>query len=133
MCLSTGTCKDMEDRTIRMSFYPFPVNTPYIPSENPTRSYIREFLVPEDRREGKEIRIRFDGVDSAFHVFVNGMAVGYSQESRNPAEFDITSFLNADVSKKNQLLVRVYQWCDGSYIEDQDQWWLSGELNISLA
>jgi beta-galactosidase len=57
---------------------------------------------------------------------LNGKFVGYSQGSRNAAEFDITSTLNEN--DNNELVVRVYQWCEASYIEDQDQWWLSGEL-----
>ena len=62
-------------------------------------------------------------MDSAFHIWVNGQEAGYSQGSRLPSEFDITRWVRAG---KNSLSVRVYQWCDGSYIEDQDMWWLSG-------
>ena len=88
---------------------------------------------------GSQIRIRFEGVDSSFHCWVNGSEVGYSQGARNPSEFDITDLL---LEGENTLSVRVYQFCDGSYIEDQgkfqnartsersstyiDQWWLSG-------
>jgi Glycosyl hydrolases family 2, sugar binding domain len=61
--------------------------------------------------------LRFEGVDSAFHVWVNGKEVGYSQGSRNPSEFDITKLV--DIDGNNTLAVRVYQYCDGSYIEDQ--------------
>lgn len=64
-----------------------------------------------------QLRLRFEGVDSSFHVWVNGKEVGYSQGSRNPSEFDITSFVDAD--GENTLAVQVYQFCDGSYIEDQ--------------
>jgi hypothetical protein len=71
-----------------------------------------------------QLRLRFDGVDSAYHVWANGRPVGYSQGSRNAAEFDVTSFVQRQMV--NEVFVRVYQWCDGSYIEDQDQWWLSG-------
>jgi len=63
-------------------------------------------------------------VDSAFYVWLNGAQIGYSQGSRNPAEFDVTDHI--DRKKPNSLLVQVLQWCSGSYIEDQDQWWLSG-------
>lgn len=104
--------------------YPFPCNPPFTPSENPTGTYFRTFRVPEEWKGEKQVRLRFDGVDSAFHVFVNGVAVGYSQGSRNAAEFDITEIVSH--SDVNELVVRVYQWSDGSYIEDQDQWWLSG-------
>ncbi|CAI6341954.1 unnamed protein product [Periconia digitata] len=104
--------------------YPFPVDPPNVPFEdNETGSYVRKFTVPENIRE-EQIRLRFEGVDAAYHVWVNGKEVGYSQGSRNPDEFDITDFVEKD--GENTLAVRVYQWCDGSYIEDQDQWWLSG-------
>ncbi|MCX7795337.1 MAG: beta-galactosidase subunit alpha [bacterium] len=101
--------------------YPFPVDPPRVPSENPTGSYRREFYISD--LEGKRIILRFEGVDSAFHVWVNGNEVGYSQGSRLPSEFDITSYVREG---KNILAVRVYQWSDGSYLEDQDMWWLSG-------
>jgi len=104
--------------------YPFPVYPPAVPSENPTGTYRREFHVPPSWDKSSQIRLRFDGVDSAFHVWFNGIFVGYSQGSRNPAEFDITDLVRG--GDANCLLVRVYQWSDGSYIEDQDQWWLSG-------
>jgi len=104
--------------------YPFPVCPPHVPTNNPTGSYLRTFCVPPDWDVETKLRLRFDGVDSAFHLYVNGIEVGYSQGSRNAAEFDVTDVVNR--SSSNQVLVRVYQWCDGSYIEDQDQWWLSG-------
>uniref|UniRef100_A0A060SXA5 Lactase n=1 Tax=Blastobotrys adeninivorans TaxID=409370 RepID=A0A060SXA5_BLAAD len=105
--------------------YPFPVDPPYVPSENPTGTYVRYFDVPSTWPARSKVRLRFEGVDSAFYVFVNGHEIGYSQGSRNPAEFDITDIVRRD-GKPNLLQVRVLQWCDGSYIEDQDQWWLSG-------
>lgn len=105
--------------------YPFPVTPPNVSYENPTGSYWREFEVPSDW-EGQQIRLRYEGVDSAFHVWVNGEEVGYSQGSRNPSEFDITKYLSESKGEKNTLATRVYQWSDGTYIEDQDQWWLSG-------
>ncbi|KAL2870175.1 glycosyl hydrolases family 2, TIM barrel domain-containing protein [Aspergillus lucknowensis] len=104
--------------------YPFPVTPPNMSYVNPTGSYWREFEVPADWEEGQQIRLRYEGVDSAFHVWVNGEEVGYSQGSRNPSEFDITDYLSADGA--NTLATRVYQWSDGTYLEDQDQWWLSG-------
>lgn len=103
--------------------YPFPIAPPNVSYVNPTGSYWREFEVPADW-DGQQIRLRYEGVDSAFHVWVNGEEVGYSQGSRNPSEFDITDYLSSE--KTNTLATRVYQWSDGSYIEDQDQWWLSG-------
>ncbi|KAF9692573.1 hypothetical protein EKO04_009351 [Ascochyta lentis] len=104
--------------------YHIPVDPPNVPfTENETGSYVRKFNVPEDLKSG-QIRLRFEGVDSAFHVWVNGQEIGYSQGSRNPDEFDVTSVV--DLNGENTLAVRVYQHCDGTYIEDQDQWWLSG-------
>ncbi|KAI1616773.1 beta-galactosidase [Exophiala viscosa] len=104
--------------------FPFPICPPYSPTDNPTGSYLKKFSVPKSWSPDSQIRLRFEGVDSAFHLFVNGTEVGYSQGSRNPAEFDISSYVERNT--ENQILVRVYQWSDGSYIEDQDQWWLSG-------
>jgi beta-galactosidase len=107
------------------TIFPFPCDPPRVPSQNPTGTYRRSFTVPSDWDLSAQIRLRFDGVDSAYHVWVNGEEVGYAQGSRNPAEFDITNFILH--GEENVLVVRVYQWSDGSYIEDQDQWWLSGE------
>ncbi|KAG0652338.1 beta-galactosidase [Hyphodiscus hymeniophilus] len=104
--------------------YPFPVCPPYVPTENPTGTYRRSFRVPDAWNASMQLRLRFDGVDSAYHVWINGKPVGYSQGSRNAAEFDVTTFVQKN--SINEVFVRVYQWCDGSYIEDQDQWWLSG-------
>ncbi|CEJ57103.1 hypothetical protein PMG11_05810 [Penicillium brasilianum] len=106
------------------TIFPFPCDPPRVPSQNPTGTYCRSFTVPSDWDLSAQIRLRFDGVDSAYHVWVNGKEVGYAQGSRNPAEFDITNFIRN--GEENNLVVRVYQWSDGSYIEDQDQWWLSG-------
>lgn len=109
--------------------YPFPVNPPYVPSENPTGSYRRTFDVPADWN-GHQIRLRFDGVDSCFEVFVNGTRIGMGMGSRLPHEFDITTAIQLGT---NVLAVRVYQWSAGSYLEDQDMWWLSGIFrNVSL-
>lgn len=105
--------------------FPFPVCPPYVPSENPTGTYVRQFSIPREWDESCQIRLRLDGADSAFYIWVNGSEIGYSQGSRNPAEFDVTEFVRRD--GVNTMLVQVYQWSDGSYIEDQDQWWLSGE------
>ncbi|KFY06645.1 hypothetical protein V492_07880 [Pseudogymnoascus sp. VKM F-4246] len=104
--------------------YPFPVCPPHVPTENPTGTYRRTFSVPSSWEESSQLRLRFEGVDSSFHVWVNGNPVGYHQGSRNPSEFDVTGFVTRD--SINEITVRVYQWCDGTYIEDQDQWWLSG-------
>ncbi|MFU1797023.1 beta-galactosidase subunit alpha [Paenibacillus azoreducens] len=103
-------------------YYPFPVDPPHVPNDNPTGSYVREFELPS-QWDGKNVSIKFDGVDSAFHVWLNGSFIGYSQGSRLTSEFDLTPYLHAGV---NRLAVRVYQWSDGSYLEDQDMWWMSG-------
>jgi beta-galactosidase len=89
---------------------------------NPVGSYRREFSVPGDW-SGKEIIIHFDGVMSAFYLWINGQKVGYSQGSMTPAEFNITKFLKPGI---NNVSAEVYRWCDGSYLEDQDFWRLSG-------
>ncbi len=110
--------------------FPIPVCPPFAPTENPTGTYKRTFYVPSTWDATSQLRLRFDGVDSAYHVWVNGVLVGYAQGSRNPSEFDATSYI--DKNGSNELLVRVYQWSDGTYIEDQDQWWLSGRLHLSF-
>lgn len=109
--------------------YPFPVDPPRVPTENPTGSYWRTFEVPGGWRAGR-VLLRFEGVDSAYLVWVNGELVGGAKGSRLPAEFDITGALR---SGPNELAIRVAQWSDGSYVEDQDQWWLSGVFrDVSL-
>lgn len=109
------------------TIFPFPVDPPFVPTQNPTGTYHRSFTVPPDWDPSSQLRLRFDGVDSAYHLWVNGNEVGYAQGSRNPAEFDVSKFISR--TAPNDLVVRVYQWSDGSYIEDQDQWWLSGEFH----
>ncbi|OGU33907.1 MAG: beta-galactosidase, partial [Ignavibacteria bacterium GWB2_35_6b] len=108
------------------SIYPFSPNNPTppnIPHEyNPVGSYKRNFTVP-DEWENRQIILHFGGVNSAMYVWINGEAVGYSQDSKTPAEFNITKYLREG---KNSLAVEVYRWCDGSYLEDQDFWRLSG-------
>ncbi len=103
--------------------YPFPPNPPYIPHDyNPVGSYRRRFTIPDEWKE-RQIFLHFDGVKSAFYVWMNGKNVGYSQDSMTPAEFNITKYLK---SGENTLAVEVYRWSDGSYLEDQDMWRLSG-------
>jgi beta-galactosidase len=98
--------------------YPFPVNPPHVPyDDNECGRYVTRFEVPEHLKNGSQWRLRFEGVDSAFTVWVNGQEVGYSQGSRNPSEFDMSDFLR--LNDENTLGVEVYQRCDGSYIEDQ--------------
>lgn len=89
---------------------------------NPVGSYIRKFSIPENW-ENKEIFLHFDGAYSAINVWVNGKKVGYSQGANNDAEFNISSYI---VPGENSLAVQVFRWCDGSYLEDQDMFRLSG-------
>ncbi len=103
-------------------FYLFPLNPPYVPAENPTGIYKRNFTVTGEQL-AKDVILRFDGVDSAYDLWVNGVYVGYSKVSRLPAEFDITHCVNEG---ENHVAVRVYKWSDGTYLEDQDMWWFSG-------
>ena len=102
--------------------YPFDVNPPAVPADNPTGCYRTTFTVTESSLL-KRNHIVFEGVNSAFHLWCNGSYVGYSQDSRLPAEFDLSALL---VVGENRLSVMVIRWSDGSYLEDQDMWWLSG-------
>jgi len=104
--------------------YPFPPDDlPGVPhDDNPTGCYRVTFSIPE-HWYGRRVFVVFDGVDSAFYLWVNGEMVGYSQGSRLPAEFDITDYVRTG---DNLLAARVYRWSDGSYLEDQDFWRLSG-------
>lgn len=103
--------------------YPFEKNPPHIPSDhNPVGTYKTTFTVPNSWN-GREVILHFGGVSSAMYVWVNGKKVGYSQDSKLPAEFDVTSFLKKG---ENTLSVEVYRWSDGSYLEDQDMWRMSG-------
>ncbi len=103
-------------------WYNFPINPPFVPTANPTGIYKRSFYVSKEWLK-ERIILRFNGVDSAFNLWINGEEVGYSKGARNESEFDITEFLR---NGENQCTVRVYQWSDGTYLEDQDMWWLSG-------
>ena len=103
--------------------YVFEKNPPYIQHDyNPVGSYRRDFEIPGNWK-GRQVFLHFDGVESAFYVWINGKQVGYSQGSRTPAEFNVTSYLKAG---PNVLAVEVYRWSDGSYLECQDFWRLSG-------
>ncbi|MFE8101932.1 beta-galactosidase [Brenneria goodwinii] len=103
--------------------YPIPVNPPFVPAENPTGCYSLTFNVDDDWLASGQTRIIFDGVNSAFHLWCNGRWVGYAQDSRLPSEFDLTALLQAG---ENRLAVMVLRWSDGSYLEDQDMWRMSG-------
>ena len=102
--------------------YPFPVNPPYVPDENPTGIYKKTITLDEQWLQ-KDTILKFHGVDSAFDVWVNGDHAGFGKVSRLPSEFNITDLVKAG---DNDITVRVYKWSDGTYLEDQDMWWLSG-------
>jgi beta-galactosidase len=103
--------------------YPFPLDPPRVPDENPTGDYRRTFRLPAGWPAGRTL-LRFGGVDSAALVWINGVRIGSTTGSRLPTEFDVTAALRTD--DENVLAVRVVQWSAGSYLEDQDMWWLSG-------
>lgn len=102
--------------------YPFPMNPPYVPNENPAGLYIKAFTLPTNWKD-KEVFINFEGVNACFYLWLNGTYIGYSQGSHLPAEFDLSKAL---VSGTNKLAIKVMKWCDGSYLEDQDFYRLSG-------
>lgn len=104
-------------------WYNFPINPPFVPSENPTGIYKRTFKIGKEFLN-KKVILRFNGVDSAYQVWLNNENIGYSKGARNEAEFDVTDFVR--INEENYLTVQVYQWSDGTYLEDQDMWWLSG-------
>lgn len=102
--------------------YPFPFDPPYIPQDNPCGAYIREFDYQRDE-EAPAAFLNFEGVDSCFYVWLNGVYIGYSQVSHSTSEFDVSG---AIAEGKNRLAVLVLKWCDGSYLEDQDKFRMSG-------
>jgi beta-galactosidase len=100
-------------------------NPPFVPEDDPNNtvnSYRRAFEVPKDW-SGRRVLITFDGVNSFFYLWINGQKAGMGKDSRTPVEFDITPFVKPG---KNLLAVENFRWCDGSYLEDQDMWRLSG-------
>ena len=101
----------------------FPSNPPYAPTEfNPTGCYVRDFQMPESWR-GRRVVIRFGAVRSAMYLYVNGKKYGYSEDSKTPAEWDITQSVHPG---QNRVAVMVMRFCDGSYLECQDMWRMSG-------
>ncbi|WP_432153199.1 glycoside hydrolase family 2 TIM barrel-domain containing protein [Streptomyces tricolor] len=103
--------------------YPFPVDPPRVPTENPTGDHLRVFDLPADWPAGGGAVLRFDGVESCARVWLNGTELGDFKGSRLPHEFAVGPLLKP---AGNVLAVRVHQWSAGSYLEDQDQWWLPG-------
>lgn len=102
--------------------YPFPIDPPYVPRDNPCGAYVRRFEY-RSRQEAPRVFLNFEGVDSCFYVWLNGRLLGYSQVSHCTSEFEITGALREG---ENVLAVLVLKWCDGSYLEDQDKFRMSG-------
>ena len=100
---------------------PFPIDPPHVPDENPTGDHRRTFELPDWSSE--RMLLRFDGVESVYRVWLNGIEIGVGKGSRLVQEFDITDVVRPG---QNVILVRVHQWSSMSYLEDQDQWWLPG-------
>ena len=101
--------------------YPIPYDPPYVPADNPTAAYILDF--EKEKRSGRRCYLYFEGVDSAFFVYLNGTFVGYSEVPHSPSEFDVTDKLE---DGENRLAVVVLKYSDGSYLEDQDKFRWSG-------
>lgn len=102
--------------------YPFPLDPPFVPQDNPCGAYVHEFeYTPSENAPSSHLT--FEGVDSCFYVWLNGKYVGYSQVSHATAEFDVTEIIEPGT---NRLAVLVLKWCDGSYLEDQDKFRVSG-------
>ncbi len=103
--------------------FPFPYDPPFVPDENPIGVYRTRFTLPEAFR-GRQTRLRFEGVDSCFYLYVNSQYAGFSKTPHLAASFDISAFLNE--TEENELTVLVFQMSDGSYLEDQDKWRMHG-------
>lgn len=103
--------------------YPYPVDPPHVPDDNPCALYVRSFNISAKDLNSKRVYINFEGVDSCFYLFVNDRFAAYSQVSHMTSEIDLTEYLTAG---ENTLKVLVLKWCDGSYLEDQDKYRLSG-------
>ena len=102
--------------------YPFPFDPPYVPQDIPCGAYVHTFEYSRDEKASKAF-LNFEGVDSCFYVWINGSYVGYSQVSHMTSEFDVTDVLQDGT---NTVAVLVMKWCDGSYLEDQDKFRMSG-------
>ena len=102
--------------------YPFPFDPPYVPQDIPCGAYVHNFEYYREKKASKAF-LNFEGVDSCFYVWVNGAYAGYSQVPHATSEFDVTDLLN---DGENTLAVLVLKWCDGSYLEDQDKFRMSG-------
>ena len=102
--------------------YPFPFDPPYVPQDIPCGAYVHDFKYSRDEKASKAF-LNFEGVDSCFYVWINGSYIGYSQVSHMTSEFDVTDVLQDGT---NTVAVLVMKWCDGSYLEDQDKFRMSG-------
>ena len=102
--------------------YPFPFDPPYLPQENPCGAYVHQFIYHRDA-DAPNVYLNFEGVDSCFYVWLNGSYIGYSQVSHATSEFDVSDVITEG---SNTLAVLVLKWCDGSYLEDQDRFRMSG-------
>lgn len=118
---SCWQCKGYDTHNYVNTRYPFPYDPPYVPNENPCAMYERDFEI--DKKTDRRYYINFEGVDSCLYVWINGTFAGYSQVSHSTTEMDITDY---SVSGTNKINVLVLKWCDGSYLEDQDKFRMSG-------
>lgn len=120
-CWQTNGYDQLHYTNIR---YPIPYDPPFVPDNNPAGAYVREFnLAAGWIEDGKRTHVVFEGVNACLYLWVNGAFVGYSQGSRNPAEFDLSPYVKAG---RNLIAALVLKWCDGTYLEDQDSWRFSG-------
>ena len=103
--------------------YPFKPDPPHTPLDNPIGSYKRKFQIPEEWMESRRVIVQFGSVRSAMYLWINGEEVGFAKGSKTPIEFDITPYVQIG---DNDISVRVYRWSDGSYLEGQDTWRISG-------
>lgn len=109
--------------------YPWPCQPPLVPHMNPTGVYRLQFELPATwRDDSSDFSVIFHGVESAYYVYCNDQFVGFSKDSRLPAEFNVTPTLRRN--ETNTLHVVVLRWSDGSYVEDQDQWWMAGTIQL---
>jgi len=111
--------------------FPFPIDPPHVPDENPTGDYRRHITIPASWSDAERILLRFDGVESTYRVWLNGYEIGVGKGSRLVQEFDVTDAVvrgddTGAATTDNVVVVRVHQWSAASYLEDQDQWWLPG-------
>ncbi len=119
---SVWQCEGYDSHQYTNIRYPFPFDPPYVPHDNPCGAYVFDFEY-QRCEQAPRAYLNFEGVDSCFYVWLNGNYVGYSQVSHSTSEFDVTEYLK---DGKNRIAVLVLKWCDGSYMEDQDKFRMSG-------